>query len=374
MQTKSREAGVDLIKIFAIFIIVLFHCSKSVTVEGVGNYPFCLDLTKATTNIQYIILMLFMNLGVIGNNIFFISSAWFLCDRKTYNFSKTLQLTTDSWFISVIFLGIFILAGVNISSFYILQSFFPIMAQNNWYISCYIILYAAHPLLNKIIEQSSKQAMFSTAFISFLFYFVINMFCKGLYYYNPLINFVTMYFIVAYIKKYGSNSIMKKNFVRNLFLIGLLGLIIIQIAMNYIGLYIPAVGNNTQYLVNQPNPFLLFLSLSIFLFSLKLKIKSPVINKIAALSFLVYIIHDNKLFRTYWRPLFYNYIYNRFGYNYILLLVLLYTILIFAGSIIIAMVYKKVIGRISINISSFLYGRISSIAKIIYNSAVKLLY
>ncbi|MDO4953362.1 MAG: hypothetical protein Q4E34_06020, partial [Synergistaceae bacterium] len=78
--SPSRQSGVELLKIIAIFLIVVSHVVQTLWAEN-SSVPFqnyIIHLDCATTNLQYFVLTLFAHFGVWGNNIFFVSSAWFL--------------------------------------------------------------------------------------------------------------------------------------------------------------------------------------------------------------------------------------------------------------------------------------------------------
>lgn len=71
----DRRSGVELLKIIAIFLIVISHVTQSLENESLQSG--IIHLGQATTDIQILILTLLRQAGALGNNIFFISSAWF---------------------------------------------------------------------------------------------------------------------------------------------------------------------------------------------------------------------------------------------------------------------------------------------------------
>lgn len=82
---------------------------------------------------------------------------------------------------------------------------------------------------------------------------------------------------------------------------------------------------------------------------------SKFINYISSLSLLAYIIHENIIIRTYYRPMLWNYIYNNFGYNYVIGWVFIIAISMFIGSIIISTLYSLTIKRFVDKVASKLY-------------------
>ena len=82
---KERESGIELYKVIAIFLIVLSHVIQTLTepnyVLGIGEGTF-INIATATTDLDVLLLALFRICGALGNNMFFICSAWFLVNSK----------------------------------------------------------------------------------------------------------------------------------------------------------------------------------------------------------------------------------------------------------------------------------------------------
>lgn len=57
----------------------------------------------------------------------------------------------EIWTVSIIILIVtYVILQGNISAKIVLESLFPTTFANNWYMTCYLLFYAIHPLLNKI--------------------------------------------------------------------------------------------------------------------------------------------------------------------------------------------------------------------------------
>lgn len=95
---RKRDSGIELLKILAIFIIVIGHVVQTLgTNPEITGYPAgtFIDLSKATMNIDVFILQNMRYLGLIGNAIFFICSAWFLCDDYKVSKKKIISMCVD---------------------------------------------------------------------------------------------------------------------------------------------------------------------------------------------------------------------------------------------------------------------------------------
>lgn len=109
-QSEERNSSVELLKIIAIFLILISHVIWTVgrTSEYIAYDDYVVDLSVATTNIQHLIMIMLYYSGALGNTVFFVCSSWFLVDSNRVNKKKMLYMALDVWVISVI-IEIFIL-------------------------------------------------------------------------------------------------------------------------------------------------------------------------------------------------------------------------------------------------------------------------
>lgn len=201
----ERHTGIELLKIFAIFLIITNHVVQTLSSpnEYVFNNGYIIDISLATDNIKYIILAMLRYSGVLGNNLFFISSAWFLLDKKVSDKKKLYFIMADVWIISVLFLiSAFVTNHGSISAKLIIKSLFPITFSNNWYVTCYILFCLLYPFLNMIIYKMTHIQLFRTSILLALLYIFMNYIKDKLFFSSALILWVSIYFIVAYMKIY----------------------------------------------------------------------------------------------------------------------------------------------------------------------------
>lgn len=107
---KLRQSGIELLKIIAMLGIVLYHCAVSIKED---NSPFIqyVDITKPAANFTFFMFQIIFYLGMLGNMIFFISSAWFLIDSDNIKINKISGLISDNYVFSVTILLIFFGGG-----------------------------------------------------------------------------------------------------------------------------------------------------------------------------------------------------------------------------------------------------------------------
>lgn len=191
-----RNSSIELLKIIAIIIIVINHVTQTID-DSVIN------LNNATTNFQYLILILMRYFGEFGNTIFFVCSAWFLLDDDTINWKKWFYMIVEVWVVSVLILipSLAILKG-KIYFSAIIKCLLPSTFANNWYITCYLLFYLIHPFLNKIIETVDQKHLLRISFILTALYLILDFFVNWLFFPSDIIVWTTVYFIMAYTKKY----------------------------------------------------------------------------------------------------------------------------------------------------------------------------
>ena len=91
----------------------------------------------------------------------------------------------------------------------------------------------------------------------------------------------------------------------------------------------------------------------------KMHFKNGVINFLASLTLLAYLLHENIIFRNYTRPLIWEAIYTSIGFNNVALISFVYSLALFVAVFGIGIIYKlfvqKWICRFSEKISDGLY-------------------
>lgn len=144
----------------------------------------------------------------------------------------------------------------------------------------------------------------------FMLYCCFNFVISGRFFSSPIILWITIYFIMAYLRFYMNDFSNDKK--KNLFLFaaGIIGFVGIIIITNILGLHIPLFHNQVLHWSQNCNPFLIAVSIAMFNIMRNFKFKNLMINYISSLSLLIYIIHENLILRTYFRPALFQYVYH----------------------------------------------------------------
>lgn len=358
IDRQTRDSGIELLKIFAIFVIVINHTVQSLTNEAynIPNNGFVIDISRATTNIQCILLQIFRHFGVLGNSVFFICSAWFLLKSKNWNKKKWLFMVIEIWVVSiVIFIITYIILHGNISIGIIISSLFPTTFGNNWYMTCYLLFYPIHPILNSIVNMMNQRQLFRSTLVMVFLYVFMNFINCSWFFSSAIILWITIYFAIAYMQKYLMSFVdnIRENII--LFIIGVIGFIGIILITDICGLYSQVLSDKVMRWVNNCNPFLLAMSIAMFNIARNIHFKNRFINYISKLSLLIYIIHENIILRTYFRPAMWNYVYKRFGYSDVIQCVFIISFIIFIFGILCSILYVLTLQRFVNKVSGKLY-------------------
>lgn len=350
MSYNKRESGIELLKIVAMFIIVISHVTQSIGRDmssyGVAD-DYLINLTHSTTDISQLLLSFFRYFGGLGNSLFFVCSAWFLADSKKINTQKIVTLIVDIWVISIIIFLAFFISGIPMSKEHMIKSFLPTTFSNNWYMTTYILFYAIHVPLNLVIEKMSQKSMLKAVIILSVLYCGFGCIKSELYCGNYLTCFITIYFIVCYMKKYMPRFCDSKK--SNYYLLGICTgfILILFIFTNLLGLKISAFSNRLLHWNRNNNILLIFIAISLLNLARTKKAVKPIINYISSLSLLIYIIHENILVSAYIRTRIWEELYLHFGHSCVVLQDIVFSVVLFIATAIIGCVYKNTIMRLT---------------------------
>lgn len=342
----TRESNIELLKIIAIIFIVLSH---SMPDGDTARLSSAINM-GTENNPTYIVLQVMHNLGQIGNDIFLVCSFWFLLSSKKIKSKKIISLMMDALFVSLISLSIFLLIGFRFPLEYFIRQFAPNLFGNNWFLACYLSLYAIHPGLNLIIESLKDKTLFLTSFILGMMYCVIYFVLRnGGIYYNELIGFIVIYFLVAAVKRANVyEKVSKKKMSLAIAISGLL-----MITVNYISVEITdSLYSRWNIIIN---PLFLIIAFSSFGIAIKTKIAvSKCINYISSLSLLVYITHTNRIMRDYVRYAIFDWIKLNYTYHNLLLWCLLFFAFNLIYGMFFAVLYKESLQKAFERIAGFI--------------------
>lgn len=339
---NKRNSSLELLKLIAMLLIVINHVTRSI--QPASFYPdngYSIVLSSAPQNIQVFFLDLFCYFGPIGNAIFLISSIWFLLDSNSVKKEKLKRMIIDTWVISVVLCALFNILGPHITPrVFVLQSLFPIIFSNNWFVTCYLILYLIHPLLNKAMNGLSQKTFFKLIIGLFIAYFIIAFISESLLYYSNLIFFISSYFLIGYMKKYSVRFTEDSKINKYVFLVSGAVCALLLLITWLGGKHISALNNKMLMWTSNNNPFTFFLAFSVFNIFRRKDWNSKFVNQLSSLTLLIYIIHENIYVKCVLRPYLWDKIHSCFGYSHLIFVDLLYSIILFVTVCLVSWGYK----------------------------------
>lgn len=341
----ERDSGIELVKILAIVLIVIAHVIQTLSSYNtyVSSQSYVLDISKATADIQIIILQILLNVGKCANSLFFISSAWFFLQQSACKKKKWFSIFVEVWTISVFILiltCILFLNRVPVKLF--VKSLFPITFSNNWYITCYLLFYLLFPILNQIIKRMNRVQLFRCASCLAVLYIFLG-FAGNFLFTSDLVLWVTLYFVVAYMQKYLKQYADTISINVKMFLFNLLCFLALNFIMVFLGLHSSVFEDKIGICGRNSNLFLIFMSIAMFNIGRNIHFKSKIVNRISGFSLLIYLIHGNLIVRTYVRPAMWDYVYNHYGYSHVIGWVFILAALVFVVSIVLSALYERII-------------------------------
>lgn len=284
-KIAERDSNFELLRIIAMIMIVIWH----LCVHGLQNSINIQDLSSTNQFIFYLI----KSATVVAVNIYVFISAFYSHKITTLNFNKIFKLFFDTFIFSLgIYLTLMLTNIYPLSIRFLLLSSFPILSGTYWFVTVFMVLFVLSPFLNIVINNLSQNNYLVLISILFFidslwqFLYVVNNI--GTYYGYSIFHFVTMYFIAAYIGKYGFIAF---DLHKILYLVGF-G---ITTLMNAFLTFLFSGNLDRLYWYN--SPIIVISSYCLFMFFANLEFTNRSINFIAKYTFGIYLVHEQFLVR-----------------------------------------------------------------------------
>lgn len=284
-MNKERNSSIELLRIILIAFVIGFH------IISYGNlHP---DHPLRISDVNFYPSIILESIFVIAVNSFVLISGYYLINASLEKFAKLYsQVFTYSVVITVIAQTVFYINHRSIDFVGCIKSFFPIITQEWWYFTAYIILFLFAPILNKIILEDEKKLKYSI----FIMFVVL---CLSPTLRFPVIEgrgfnfvyFMFLYSVGAYIRKRGIPSL--KISVISYFL-SLIGIIVYTILLDSINRNHGYKSSSFAY----DNILVLIASVSfVCLFLRGVNFKNCKINNVSKCVFGVYLFHEHPMIK-----------------------------------------------------------------------------
>lgn len=307
--------------------------------------------------------------GQLGVVCFILISGYFMCKSKVTLY-KILKLLGEVWFYSVTIGLIFLFFLPDYAEMGVMQLIrmcLPVGCSNYWFITTYLLLLIASPLLNIIIEKLSKKELLKVIFLFIIIWSVMPSITIAQYGFNELGWFIVIYLIAAYIRNYTESCHING---RKCFLIAACcyGLVILS---NVLLIIVSCITDNL-FIAKQSirfseinSPLILLTAIPLFIGIIKLPPRNnKVINTLAGTILGVYLIHDNEFIRPFlWYSVFKN---SQFSEsNYLIIHAVTAIALVFLGCVVIDLIRQITVEKYY---EKFLNKNLAAIQKKINNT------
>lgn len=331
---KVRQSNFELMRILSMLMIVMWHALRG---DNHGNV-----INNCGRESLKLIFESMMFIMVVHVNSYVLLSGYFQVKNK-FKMSKLLRNIDMVWFYRVAIMIFLIVINVwHPTHIEIFRNIFPIDMGFYWFMDVYILLYCISPFLNKYIEKSNQKELKKIIIVLFILFSVIPYITGLKAFYNDgycLYNFILLYFIGAYLRKYPiQESYIFKNITKNLFQIICVFIFFVCALCNFLlarfansitsfSNILNEIGNNLNiFSLLYSNPIVIIQTVAYFCFFETLNFKNKFINKVSSLTLGVYLIHNNIQIRHHiykWLKIDNGVIYSYKFIPYVLLMVLL---------------------------------------------------
>ena len=289
---KKRNSHIELLRLISIVLIIVSHyCVHGVGIELIyemnAGYPrFLLE---------------FLVLGNLGTILFVLITGYYLIHSIKVQWKKILRLILQVFFYSSIcYIGVLLLGKEKLDIHTAFQCFLPIAHKEYWFLSCYVVLYFFHPYINRLLTSFKRREYLILIGSMFFLFSICSLITDSDYYGNQLIQFILYYAIGGYLALY-PDTILRVGKRRYWIMIGCTFIVLFYILlMDPFTLSHPFYKPYSIYLLSRTSPFAILFCVSFFdLFIEKRPYSSKLINFISPCILGVYLISDNRFFKSF---------------------------------------------------------------------------
>lgn len=290
MEKTKRNYGIDLLRIFCMFLVVILH------ILGHGKV-----LETSNSSLGFSVSW-FLEIAAYPAVNCFVMISGFVGYREGKYYSKLnnlFSLLFTALFYSVIItLSLKFIIHYPIGKIDLIKAFLPVTTSRYWFFTAYFAMFLISPALNLFVHRANEKMLLiaSLTVLVFCFYSVII----DPFLYDPFklqggytfMWFAFIYVLGAIIKKCNIVNKVSSRFLLALLFISLFLTWLAKVAFHFIG---HSFSRFQDTLVSYCSPTTLIVAICLLCLFAKLKINKlqKVIAFFASSAFSVYLIHDN---------------------------------------------------------------------------------
>ncbi|MBQ6987107.1 MAG: acyltransferase family protein, partial [Oscillibacter sp.] len=193
----QRKSNMELLRIFAMCLIVLFHCAYH------SGFP---DPNSVAAHGNMLVVRIFWFFGELGVNLFILTTGYFQVNGR-FKWGKLALLWAQVLFYSLLTacFAWFVLSP----TLPIENVILPVTFRNYWFATAYVVVYMLSPYANLLIKSMDKRTFQRFLLTLLVLYSAIPTVLGNLsgntenfMYYNRMVWLFVMYFTGAYIRLY----------------------------------------------------------------------------------------------------------------------------------------------------------------------------
>lgn len=272
----KRNSAVEVLRIIAMCFIMRSHYSFHGMIN-VNNMQFGLN--------QFILQTVV--LGNLGVNLFILITGYYNYQAR-FDVKRLLRIWFQTFFYSVsLFLIFSIFKSLVINKFDYLKVIFPVTFKEYWFVSAYFVLYIMSPFINAFLNALDRIKYRYFIIVAVLIWYFIPTIAFGSDMFgNELSQFLLLYSIGQYMRKYRDNIMLKKKNSRNILTISWGLLILSTFIIDLLSKRFPSLAYQANYFYSGSSILILAIAISLFAITISSKpFYNRYINKIASCTF-----------------------------------------------------------------------------------------
>lgn len=295
----KRNSNIEFLRIIAMLMIVFSHYV---------SHGSLYQSTEISLFNKIVIDAMF--LGNLGVAIFVIITGYFMSTSK-FNINRIVNLWLQTLFYSVVLFVAFCLVDRNnFSVGATIKSFLPVITSSYWFVTAYIILCFFMPFLNKLFSVITRKQFLLLVIALIVIWFVLPTVAQLDFsrYAGRVTQFISFYCIGGYLRYYPDNVMKSKKISALVLALTAIAMLSSVVVFDYLSTKNELFVGKSEYFYATFSVVQLFLGIAMFSLAVNMKPKySSFINTIGGCTFGVYLIHDNRLVRSFlWDNIFNN--------------------------------------------------------------------
>lgn len=201
MGKTARQANIELLRIAAMFMVVVMHY-LTVTIEPVpGSGVHGSDVGYAVTE----------SLCIVAVNVYVLISGYFL-SPVSFSLRRVGRVLAQTLFYTILLPLVLVVCGILPFSevfgvYHIWNSIFPVQSGHYWFVTAYVVLLLFTPFLNAAVQRLDKKA-FMQALLALLAFFCFGKTLSPLQFATDRYGydfgwFMVLYLTGGYLRRFG---------------------------------------------------------------------------------------------------------------------------------------------------------------------------